>query len=80
MESAINGSAGVTDPDEFRRRLHEVDLNHGSDSEPIIITAVVIHEYSFLIPYSFEVPCASMDEDPKTLGDLSDYGFYVKGS
>lgn len=46
--------AGVTDPNEFKRRLHGVYQNHGSGSDLIVIKAVVIHKDRSLISYPYE--------------------------
>lgn len=67
----------MTDHDEFQLPLHGVDLNGGPGSNLMSVVAAVIHKDSFLIPYPYELRCASRDKVPETLRHLSKYGFYV---
>lgn len=41
--------AGVTDPDDFQRRLHGGDLKFWYSSEVIVMKAMVVHRDIFLI-------------------------------
>lgn len=49
VSPAIICRAVSTDPDEFQRRFHGIDLTCGSGFDLIVIRAVVIHKDTFLI-------------------------------
>lgn len=67
----------VTDPDEFNRRLHAVDLNLGSCSDLIVRKSVAIRNGSFSIPYLHEFHFTPIDDVLETLRNVSKYDFYV---
>lgn len=77
VSSVTVSSAGVTDPDQFQRRVYGADLNLRSGFDLILIKAVVIHNDSFLIPYLYVFYCTSIEEVPETLGNVSKCDFYV---
>lgn len=47
-------------------------MNRRPGTDLIVIRAVVIHRYSFSIPYPYDFHCTSMDEVTQTLKDLFD--------
>lgn len=70
-------SASMTIPDGFQRRLYCVHQNCKSVSDLILIIAVVINMDSFPVQCPYEFRCTLMDEVPATLGNVSEYGFYL---
>lgn len=68
--------AGMTDLDEFQRRLYGVDPNHGYGSDLTAISTVVGQKVSFPISYPYKFYCTLMDGVLLLLGDVSTYGVY----
>lgn len=65
-----NHQLGMTNPNEFVRHLHSIDLNCESAYDLIITKAAVIHRDGFPIPYPHEFPSTSMDKVSDTLVDM----------
>lgn len=61
MSSAPVSSTGLTDPDEFQRRLHVFHLNHRSRSDLIVVKGVIICTDSFAVPDPYKFERLSMD-------------------
>lgn len=72
--------AEATNQEGFQRHLRNPDLNVLPGFDVIFISAVVIHKNSILLPHLYEYHCSSMEEVPKTLGDVSTHGFSMRGS
>lgn len=77
MGSARISGLGVTDPDRIHRRLHDIYLSPGSDSDHAVVNTAVIQKDSASIPYTYELHHTSLNEVTETLADVSSYGFYV---
>lgn len=69
--------AAVTNPDEFPRCLHGVDLCRWFASILVVIKLVVIQKDGFPIPYLNEYQCTSMEDVPEIWRNVSKYGSYV---
>lgn len=69
--SATISGAVLTDPNEFQRLLHGVNLNHGPGSVFIVMEAVVIKKDNLSIPPPYEFHRNLMDAVPEIFGDVS---------
>lgn len=78
MGSASFFGVSVADRNECQRLLYGFDLNCRSGTELVVLKSVISNMNSFLIPYLSEFHCITLDKVPETLGDVSQYGLYVR--
>lgn len=69
--------AEVNSSDGFHCGLNGVDLNRGSGPHIITIETVYFRKDIFPFPYPYEFYCILIEEVPKTLRDVFEYGSYV---
>lgn len=80
MPLAKISGTDVTNPDDFQRLLHAVDLNHTSGSDQNVIKAMIIQNDTVSITYPYNFQCTSMDDTRYILQNLSEYCCYIRDS